>query len=126
MRSTQSTGCDGVQLNSAFSCKNCATFKIVSFGAAVAEFRSARLDNWSGPERQILDVVRWYEARDHTLARGFNTAALREATLEYNQVKAGLKKVGKIVSPSRMEALIARICQPSGTATGTYRPNRPT
>src|ERR1700681_1503366 len=35
-------------------------------GAAAAEIRLGRFDNWIGPERLIMDVVRWYEEWDST------------------------------------------------------------
>ena len=79
-------------------------------GAAAAEIRLGRFDNWIGPERLIMDVVRWYEEWDDTLTPDFNTAAVREATIEYNQVKASGKHVGEIIPLPRMEALMAEIC----------------
>jgi cyclase len=74
-------------------------------GAAAAEIRLGRFDNWIGPERLIMDVVRWYEEWDNTLTPDYNAMAVREATIEYNQVKAGQKKMGEIIPLSRMEAL---------------------
>jgi cyclase len=74
-------------------------------GAAAAEIRLGRFDNWIGPERLIMDVVRWYEEWDSTLTPDYNAMAVREATIEYNQVKAGQKKMGEIIPLSRMEAL---------------------
>jgi hypothetical protein len=64
-----------------------------------------RFDNWIGPERLIMDVVRWYEEWDSTLTPDYNAMAVREATIEYNQVKAGQKKMGEIIPLSRMVAL---------------------
>ncbi len=77
----------------------------MSPGAAAAEIRLGRFDNWIGPERLIMDVVRWYEEWDSTLTPDYNAMAVREATIEYNQVKAGQKKMGEIIPLSRMEAL---------------------
>jgi cyclase len=74
-------------------------------GAAAAEIRLGRFDNWIGPERLIMDVVRWYEEWDSTLTSDYNAMAVREATIEYNQVKAGQKKMSEIIPLSRMEAL---------------------
>jgi cyclase len=82
----------------------------MSPGAAAAEIRLGRFDNWIGPERLIMDVVRWYEEWDDTLTPDFNTAAVREATIEYNQVKASGKHVGEIIPLPRMEAFMADIC----------------
>jgi cyclase len=73
-------------------------------GAAAAEIRLGRFDNWIGPERLIMDVVRWYEEWDSTLTPDYNAMAVREATIEYNQVKAGQKKMSEIIPLSRMEA----------------------
>jgi cyclase len=74
-------------------------------GAAAAEIRLGRFDNWIGPERLIMDVVRWYEEWDSTLTPDYNAMAVREATIEYNQVKAGQKKMSEIIPLWRMEAL---------------------
>ena len=74
-------------------------------GAAAAEIRLGRFDNWIGPERLIMDVVRWYEEWDGSLTPDYNANAVRQATIEYNEIKAGTKKVGQIVPLSRMEAL---------------------
>jgi len=74
-------------------------------GAAAAEIRLGRFDNWIGPERLIMDTVRWYEEWDSTLTPDYNAMAVREATIEYNQVKAGQKKMSEIIPLSRMEAL---------------------
>ena len=74
-------------------------------GAAAAEIRLGRFDNWIGPERLIMDVVRWYEEWDGTLLPDYNANAVREATIEYNAVKAGAKKTGEIIPLERMIAL---------------------
>jgi cyclase len=74
-------------------------------GAAAAEIRLGRFDNWIGPERLIMDVVRWYEEWDGTLLPDYNANAVREATMEYNAVKAGAKKTGEIIPLERMMAL---------------------
>jgi cyclase len=74
-------------------------------GAAAAEIRLGRFDNWIGPERIIMDVVRWYEEWDSTLTPDYNAAAVREATIEYNDIKKKAGQVGEIIPLSRMEAL---------------------
>lgn len=74
-------------------------------GAASAEIRLGRFDNWIGPERLIMDVVRWYEEWDGTLTPDYNAAAVREATIEYNEIKAGKKQAGEIIPLERMEAM---------------------
>jgi cyclase len=79
-------------------------------GAAAAEIRLGKFDNWLGPERLIMDVVRYYEEWDNTLTPDYNSAAVREATIEYNQVKAGAKKTGEMIPLSRMDALAKDSC----------------
>ena len=74
-------------------------------GVASAEIRLGRFDNWIGPERLIMDTVRWYAEWDGTLTPDYNAAAVREATIEYNDVKARARKVGELIPLSRMEAL---------------------
>jgi cyclase len=74
-------------------------------GVAAAEIRLGKFDNWIGPERLIMDVVRWYEEWDGTLTPDFNVAAVRGATIEYNQAKAGEKKSAEIIPLARMEVL---------------------
>ena len=60
-------------------------------GVAAAGIRLGRFDNWIGPERIIMDVVRWYEEWDGSLTPDYNAAAVRQATIEYNDAK---KKAG--------------------------------
>jgi cyclase len=79
-------------------------------GAAAAEVRLGRFDNWIGPERLIMDTVRWYQEWDSTLTPDYNYAAVREATIEYNEIKTGTKKIGEIIPLSRMKALLAAPC----------------
>ena len=74
-------------------------------GAAAAEIRLGRFDNWIGPERVIMDVVRWYEEWDDTLTPDYNSAAVREATLEYNDIKKKTGHTAQIIPLSRMDAL---------------------
>jgi glyoxylase-like metal-dependent hydrolase (beta-lactamase superfamily II) len=77
--------------------------KKMSAGAAAAEIRLGRFDNWIGPERLIMDVVRWYEEWDSTLTPDYNAMAVQQATIEYNQIKASQKKMSEIIPLSRME-----------------------
>lgn len=74
-------------------------------GVAAAEIRLGRFDNWIGPERLIMDTVRWYAEWNGTLTPDYNANAVREATIEYNAVKAKEKKVSEIIPLPRMEAL---------------------
>jgi len=77
----------------------------MSAGAASAEIRLGRFDNWIGPERLIMDTVRWYAEWDGSLTPDYNAAAVREATIEYNGIKAKARNVGEIIPLARMEAL---------------------
>jgi cyclase len=79
--------------------------KKIPAGLAAAEIRLGKFDNWIGPERIIMDVVRWYEEWDGTLTPDFNAAAVRGATIEYNQAKAGENKSAEIIPLDHMEAL---------------------
>ena len=79
----------------------------MSAGAAAAEIRLGRFDNWIGPERLIMDVVRWYDEWSGGLIPDFNAPAVRQATIEYNEIKAGAKKAAEVIPLQRMEALIA-------------------
>jgi cyclase len=74
-------------------------------GVAAAEIRLGPFDNWLGPERLIMDVVRWYEEWDGTLTPDYNNAAVRGATVEYNQVKAAQGKSAELIPIERMEAM---------------------
>lgn len=77
----------------------------MSPGVAAAEIRLGRFDNWIGPERLIMDTVRWYAEWNGTLTPDYNANAVREATIEYNEVKAREKKVSEMIPLQRMEAL---------------------
>lgn len=77
----------------------------MSAGAAAADIRLGRFDNWLGPERLIMDVVRWYEEWDNTLTPDYNAMAVREATIEYNEVKKKNGQVSEMIPLSRMLAL---------------------
>src|SRR6266852_2046233 len=77
----------------------------MSPGAAAAEIRLGRFDNWIGPERLIMDVVRWYEEWDNTLTPDYNAMAVREATIEYNEVKKKAGQMSEIIPLSRMLAM---------------------
>lgn len=79
--------------------------KKIPAGVAAAEIRLGKFDNWIGPERLIMDVVRWYEEWDGTLTPDYNAAAVRGATIEYNQAKASGNKSAEIILLDRMEAL---------------------
>ncbi len=77
----------------------------MSPGAAASEILLGRFDNWLGPERLIMDVVRWYEEWDSTLTPDYNAMAVREATIEYNEVKKKQGARNQIIPLSRMVAM---------------------
>ncbi len=79
-------------------------------GVAAAEIRLGRFDNWIGPERLIMDVVRYYEEWDETLTPDYNEMAVRQATIEYNEVKKKTNQASQIIPLSRMQALAAEPC----------------
>ncbi len=60
-------------------------------GAAAADITLGRFDNWIGPERIIMDTVRFYMEYDGTLVPDVNGDGIRKATEEYNSIKAGKK-----------------------------------
>ena len=74
-------------------------------GVAAAEISLGRFDNWIGPERLIMDTVRWYAEWDGTLTPDYNANAVRQATIESNDVKAKEKKVSEIIPLQRMDDL---------------------
>src|SRR5688572_24657887 len=78
-------------------------------GAASAEIRLGRFDNWIGPERLIMDTVRWYAEWNGTLTPDYNANAVREATIEYNDVKARASKVGEMIPLDRMDSLAEEV-----------------
>jgi hypothetical protein len=73
-------------------------------GAAAAEIRLGRFDNWIGPERLIMDVVRWYQEWNGSLTPDYSAALVREATVEYNEIKAKAGKLGEVIPAPRLEA----------------------
>jgi glyoxylase-like metal-dependent hydrolase (beta-lactamase superfamily II) len=75
-------------------------------GAAAAEIRLGRFDNWVGPERLIMDTVRWYQEWEGTLTPDYDGNRVRLATLEYNAIKAGAKKTGEIIPLDRMDSMV--------------------
>jgi hypothetical protein len=57
-------------------------------GEAAADIRMGKYDNWIGPERIVIDVQRFYEEFAGTLQPQANIPGIRQATEEYNAVKA--------------------------------------
>lgn len=62
-------------------------------GQAAADITLGKFDNWIGPERIIMDTVRFYMEFDGTLVPAQNTEGIRKATEEYNAIKAARKTV---------------------------------
>jgi hypothetical protein len=60
-------------------------------GTAAADITLGKFDNWIGPERIIMDTVRFYMEYDGTLVPDVNGEGIRKATEEYNSIKAGKK-----------------------------------
>lgn len=56
-------------------------------GAAAADIRMGRFDNWIGPERIVMDTVRFFDEFAGTLTPDVNTAGMQRATAEYNALK---------------------------------------
>jgi cyclase len=56
-------------------------------GKAAAEIRMGKYENWIGPERIIMDTVRFYAEFAGTLAPPVDTEGIRAATEEYNAAK---------------------------------------
>jgi glyoxylase-like metal-dependent hydrolase (beta-lactamase superfamily II) len=59
----------------------------MSAGAAAADIRMGKYDNWVGPERIIMDTARFYDEFAGTLRPDVNTAAIRQATEDYNAAR---------------------------------------
>ena len=61
-------------------------------GAAAAEIRMGKYDNWIGPERIVMDVQRFYDEFDATLRPEVNRSGISEATEAYNAAKAAASR----------------------------------
>jgi len=56
-------------------------------GAAAAEIRMGKFDNWIGPERIVMDTLRLYQEWAGTLTPDFDTQAMAKASEDYNAIK---------------------------------------
>jgi cyclase len=56
-------------------------------GKAAADIRLGKYENWIGPERIVMDTVRFYAEFDGTLTPDMDVPATRKATEEYNALK---------------------------------------
>jgi hypothetical protein len=61
-------------------------------GAAAADIRMGKYDNWIGPERIVMDVQRLYDEFDGTLTPNVNAAGITRATNEYNAARRALSR----------------------------------
>lgn len=59
----------------------------MSVGKAAADIRMGKFENWIGPERIIMDTVRFYAEFAGTLTPAIDGAGIRAATEEYNAIK---------------------------------------
>jgi cyclase len=59
----------------------------MTVGAAAAEIRMGRFDNWIGPERIVMNTLRLYQEFAGTLTPDFDTEGMRVASEEYNSIK---------------------------------------
>jgi cyclase len=59
----------------------------MSAGAAAADIRMGKFDNWVGPERIVMDTARLYDEFAGTLKPDMNGEGIRTATEAYNAAK---------------------------------------
>ncbi len=64
----------------------------MSAGAAAADIKMGKYDNWMGPERIVMNTVRMYDEFKGTLTPDIDVDGTKQAILEYNSIKAGGKK----------------------------------
>jgi cyclase len=79
-------------------------------GAAAADIRLGRFDNWIGTQLIITDTARLYDEWNGSLTPDVNTGAIREATQEYNQIKKAQGKAAEMIPLERMENHLAHAC----------------
>jgi cyclase len=63
----------------------------MSPGAAAADIKMGKYDNWMGPERIVMNTVRLYDEFKGTLTPDIDVEGTKQAILEYNSIKAGKK-----------------------------------
>jgi cyclase len=61
-------------------------------GAAAADIKMGKYDNWMGSERIVMNTVRLYDEFKGTLKPEIDVEGTKQAILEYNAIKAGGKK----------------------------------
>ncbi len=60
-------------------------------GAAAADIKMGKYDNWMGPERLLMNTVRLYDEFKGTLTPDIDVEGTKQAILEYNSIKAAKK-----------------------------------
>jgi len=70
--------------------------KKMTAGEAAADITLGKFDNWIGPERIIMDTDRFYMEFEKRLVPEMNVQGIRNATQEYNAIKANKKTVGSV------------------------------
>lgn len=63
----------------------------MSAGAAAADIKMGKYDNWMGPERIVMNTVRLYDEFKGALTPDLDMEGTKQAILEYNSIKAGKK-----------------------------------
>jgi cyclase len=63
----------------------------MSPGAAAADLKMGKYDNWMGPERTVMNTVRLYDEFNGTLTADIDVEGTKQAILEYNSIKAAKK-----------------------------------
>ncbi len=60
-------------------------------GAAAADIKMGKYDNWMGPERIVMNTVRLYDEFKGTLTPDIDVEGTKQAILEFNSIKAAKK-----------------------------------
>ncbi len=63
----------------------------MSPGAAAADIKMGKYDNWMGPERLVMNTVRLYDEFKGTLTPDIDVEGTKQAILEYDAIKVGKK-----------------------------------
>ena len=64
----------------------------MSAGAAAADIQMGRFDNWMGPERIVMNTVRFFDEFKGTLTADIDLEGTKQAIVEFNAIKAKGKK----------------------------------
>jgi glyoxylase-like metal-dependent hydrolase (beta-lactamase superfamily II) len=66
----------------------------ISAGAAAADIRMGKFDNWVGPERIVMDVQRFYLEFSGKLTPNVDAEGIRQATEDYNTARRTIPNGG--------------------------------